>query len=279
MSLPNFILAGAPKSGTSSLWSYIRQHPDVFMPEDKELFYFDFKYDRGVDWYRQQFSGHTDEQAIGEATVWYMRWPKVPERIHDLLPEVKLIFILRNPIERARSNFWHDFRDGKYPFTMTFSEFIRSPIRDNRTIISSGKYYEHFQRFENYFDKSQLLIFLIKDLKERPNRVLHNIYEFLGVDPSFDPNTQDRLQEGWGFQYLDTLRGADRLFRPLEWVIEDTPLKWAWRNSRHFRQIFWKENARPPDMSEEDRAYLRDLYAEPNARLSDYLDRDLSHWT
>jgi hypothetical protein len=108
---------------------------------------------------------------------------------------------------------------------------------------------------------------------------LGDIYEFLGVDPSFDPNTQDRLQEGWGFQYLDTLRGADRLFRPLEWVVEDTPSKWAWRNSRHFRQIFWKENARPPDMSEEDRAYLRDLYAEPNARLGDYHDRDLSHWT
>lgn len=248
------------------------------MPEDKELFYFDFKYDRGIDWYRQQFSGHTDEKAIGEATVWYMRWSGVPERMYDLLPDVKLIFILRNPIERARSNFWHDFRDGKYPFTMTFSEFIRSPNQDNRTIISSGKYYEHFQRFEKYFGRNQFLVFLTKDLKERPDEVLHDIYDFLEVDPSFEPSTQDRLQEGWGFRYLDVLRNADRFFWPLEQFNGDTPLRWLWRNSRHFRQIFWRENARPPEMSEEDRAYLRDLYADSNARLSDYLGRDLSHW-
>jgi hypothetical protein len=278
MPLPNFILAGAPKSGTSSLWSYIRQHPDVFMPEDKELFYFDFKYDRGVDWYRQQFSGHTDEQAIGEATVWYMRWPKVPERIHDLLPEVKLIFILRNPIERARSEFWHDFRTGKYPFTMTFSEFIQSPIRDKRMTISSGKYYDHLQRFEEYFDRSQFLVFLTEDLKESPDRVLGDIYEFLGVDPSFDPNTQDRLQEGWGFQYLNVLRNTNRFFSPLKRLVGDTPLTWLWYSSRHFRKLFWRKDAQPPEMSDEDRAYLRDLYAESNAQLSDYLDRDLSHW-
>jgi hypothetical protein len=278
MPLPNFILAGAPKSGTSSLWSYIRQHPDVFMPEDKELFYFDFNYDRGVDWYRKQFSGHTDEQAIGEATVWYMRWQSVPERMHEVLPDVKLIFVLRNPIDRARSNFWHDFRSGKYPFTMTFSEFIRSPIRDNRSIISSGRYFEHFQRFEQHFNRSQFIIFLTKDLKERPDDVLRDIYNFLGVDPSFLPNTQERLQKGWGFQYLDILRNADRLFYPIEQFAGDTPLRWLWRNSRHFRQVFWKKNARPPEMSEEDRAYLRDLYADSNARLSDYLGRDLSHW-
>jgi hypothetical protein len=279
MSLPSFILAGAPKCGTSSLWSYLRQHPDVFMPADKELFYFDFNYDRGVNWYEKQFEGHTDEHAVGEATVWYMRWSTVPERMHALLPDVKLIFVLRNPIDRARSNFWHDFRDGQYPFTMTFSEFIRSPIRDNRTIISSGKYADHFQRFEQYFDREQFLILLFEDLKERPTESLQRIYEFIGVDPTFEPNTDDRLNVSWGFQYLDALRQVNRLFRPVKTVASETPLTWLWKNSRHFRQLFWAKGTRPPAMSDEDRAYLRRLYSAPNARLSEYLDRDLSHWT
>jgi hypothetical protein len=161
---------------------------------------------------------------------------------------------------------------------MSFSEFIRSPNRDNRTIISSGLYYQHFQRFEKYFDRDQFCILLYEDLKERPVESLQRIYSFLDVDPSFSPDTETRLNVSWGFQYLDLLRALNR---PFQWARPNaggTPLTWLWKNSRHFRQLFWKKNSRPPSMNEADRAYLRDLYAEPNARLEAYLDRDLSHW-
>lgn len=279
MPLPDFILAGAPKAGTSSLWNYIRQHPDVFMPEDKELFFFDFKYDRGVEWYKQCFDGHADESAIGEATVWYMRWQPVPERMHAVLPDVKLIFVLRNPIDRARSNFWHDFRDGQYPFSMSFSDFIRSPIRNNRTIMSSGYYHQHLKRFEQYFDRDQFLILLFEDVRQQPQNTLEQVYSFLDVDPSFTPNLERKLNVSWGFRYLDALRTVNRALPTLDALDGNTPLTWLWREYRHFRQIFWAKGTRPPSMSSEDRAYLQDHYADHNTRLSEYLDRDLSHWT
>lgn len=68
MPLPTFIISGAPKSGTSSLWSYVRQHPNVFMPDPKEIGFFDYNYDRGLEWYRKKFRGHDGEEAVGEAT-------------------------------------------------------------------------------------------------------------------------------------------------------------------------------------------------------------------
>ena len=94
MPLPTFILAGAPKAGSSAFWHYIRQHPDIYLPDEKEPFFFDFNFEKGLDWYESKFDGHNGEAAIGEATVWYMRWRSVPERIHSLLPDVKLIFLL-----------------------------------------------------------------------------------------------------------------------------------------------------------------------------------------
>ena len=109
--LPNFIIAGAEKSGTSSLLFYMSEHEDIFTPAKKEIHFFDDgdNFNEGIDWYKQWFTGWSGEKAIGECTPIYMYFPECAQRIHDVYPEMKLIFILRNPVDRAYSNYWHSF--------------------------------------------------------------------------------------------------------------------------------------------------------------------------
>jgi hypothetical protein len=138
MPLPDFIISGAPKAGTSSLWNYVWQHPDVFMPDPKEIAFFDYNYGKGVEWYEEKFIEHEDEEAVGEATPWYMcddRAEWVPERMQDVNPDAKLIFILRDPVERCRSNFWDDFWNGEISFATKISDFIRNPENKSHTVI------------------------------------------------------------------------------------------------------------------------------------------------
>jgi len=281
MPLPNFIISGAPKAGTSSLWSYVRQHPNVFMPDPKEIGFFDYNYDRGTEWYEKKFSGHNGEEAIGEATPWYMcddRAERVPERMHEVRPNVRLVFILRDPVDRAHSNFWDNFRNGEISFTTTLSEFIRDPESRSHTVIKCGYYYKHFCRFEQYFDRDQFLVLLHEEFCRDPVGTVQRIYNFLEVDPSFVPETSSRVRVTNGFRHLDTLRAINDKLSPLNQIVGGTPLTWLWRRLPHFRYLFWKAGARPPALSDEDRTYLRRLYAESNAKLDEYLDLDLSHW-
>src|SRR3972149_2256199 len=108
--LPNFLVIGAPKAGTTSLYHYLRLHPQVFMPATKELSFFveQNNWPRGRAWYEEQFSGAVDAAAIGEASPRYTMYPQyagVPARIADLLPDIRLIYLVRHPIERMRSHY------------------------------------------------------------------------------------------------------------------------------------------------------------------------------
>ena len=278
MPLPTFILAGAPKAGSSAFWHYIRQHPDIYLPAEKEPFFFDFNFDKGVDWYAAKFEGHDGEKAIGEATVWYMRWREVPERMHRVLPDVKLIFLLRHPTERAYSNFNHDYRDGRYPYDMSFSDFIRSPDRDGRGIIMAGYYDVHLERFRRYFSDEQMLLLLTDDLRRDPKGTFRKTFAFLGVDPEFEPIHEERKNVSWWVGDLGLLRGLDRAWRPIKRLCGWSPVQSAWKGSRHFRRLFWDRESRPPEMALQDRAYLDALYRPHIERLAIQIGRPLTEW-
>jgi hypothetical protein len=129
-----------------------------------------------------------------------------------------------------------------------------------------------------YFDRDQFLILLHKEFRSDPVATVQRVYDFLSVDPLFEPDTGSRLRVTNGFRYLDALRAANRFLSPLTRVAGGTPLTWLWRRIPHFRYLFWQKGARPPSLSDEDRTYLRRIYSEPNAKLSSYIDRDFSHW-
>jgi hypothetical protein len=186
--LPNFIFAGAPKSASSTLFEYIKQHPDIYMCPIKEPFFFDFNYEKGIDWDQNLFIDYQGQKIIGEATVWYMRWKSVPQRIYEIIPNVKFLFVLRNPIDRAFSNYQMDLQGGKYTPEQTFSYVIRNEAKDSsidRTIVSAGFYYQHIKNFEQYFNRENFLFILYEELKRDIRLVEKKIYDFLEVDSNF----------------------------------------------------------------------------------------------
>jgi hypothetical protein len=273
MTLPNFIFAGAPKSGSSTLFQYIRQHPEIYMSDIKEPFFFDFQYDKGIGFYERFFENHKDEKIIGEATVWYMSWPTVPKRIYETIPDTKFLFILRNPIERAFSNYLMDLRAGYYTPQQNFGYVIRNEENVsglNRRIVSAGFYYKHLKRFEDYFDRNQMLILLYEDLRKDIRSVEKKIYEFLGVDSSFSASAPKNRMITPHLRQANLLARASKIF-PLFDV--------TWKRSRYFRYAFIDQSIKSSAcILPEDFDYLSDIYKIYNSLLSDYLGVDLTHW-
>ncbi|MGH2726565.1 MAG: sulfotransferase domain-containing protein, partial [Actinomycetota bacterium] len=122
--LPNFLILGAMKAGTTSLAYWLGEHPDVFLAPGKELFFFNVpqRWELGVDWYRSQFAGSEGKIARGEATPGYLGHPQAAERIAATLPDVRLIALLRHPADRAYSQYWHNRATGTE--TRTFARMV-----------------------------------------------------------------------------------------------------------------------------------------------------------
>ncbi|MEM9938481.1 MAG: sulfotransferase domain-containing protein [Pseudomonadota bacterium] len=278
MTLPNFIIAGAPKSGSSSLWNYMRQHPDVYFPENKELFFFDFNFDKGLSWYENWFADHQSQKAVGEATVWYMRWDEVPERMAQTLPDVKLIFLLRNPVDRAYSNWCHDMRDGRYPFDQSFEAFLETSTRDDRKILSSGYYDEHIERFLRYYSLNQMFICTTRELRTDASSVCRNLFAFLEIDPEQAVTSLEQDNVSWWFHRGALLRAANTFTAPVKYLGLKPPVRTLWSSSRHFRQLFWNKTKRPPKISSKARDYLADHYAPHVTRLEALSKRSFPEW-
>src|SRR5688572_14326389 len=111
--LPDFLIVGAMRSGTTSLHKYLQAHPDVFVASGKEVHFFDRRYGRGLDWYRSRFAGVTTERVVGEATPAYMYDENAIARIAHDLPDARLIVVLRNPVDRAYSHYWRNRSRGR----------------------------------------------------------------------------------------------------------------------------------------------------------------------
>ena len=161
--LPNFLIAGAAKSGSSSLYYYLSLHKDIYMCKTKEPAFFTKYYDRGINWYKKQFNTVNKEKMIGEATVEYMVDPFAYKRIYKHIPNIKLIFIIRNPIDRAWSHYWHRVKNGEE--TRSFDEIIFSEKIMSEYIIQYGLYFKLLERFFNIFPKENIKIVVLEEAK------------------------------------------------------------------------------------------------------------------
>ncbi|MBI4787781.1 MAG: sulfotransferase domain-containing protein [Chloroflexi bacterium] len=203
---PHFIVIGAQKSGTSSLFYYLSQHPQVVRSFAKEVHYFDGglnaridSFQRGPEWYRAHFPLRVmlkPQQITGEATPLYIFNPWVPERISKLLPDVKLIAVLRNPTDRAISHYFHEQRRGREP--LSIAEALRAEDERLKPAVqrgdfkddvllhcsytSRGRYHEQLSRYFKYFARDQLLILSSEELFREPENTLAAVYRFLGIE-------------------------------------------------------------------------------------------------
>jgi hypothetical protein len=219
MLLPNFLVIGAAKAGTTSLYAYLKQHPQIYMSPVKETNFFAFegkepnfigvklnensqiyqaRFKTDIASYCKQFQKVSEEIAIGETCPSYLYIPQAAERIKNYIPETKLIAILRDPIERAYSNFLHHLR-----YQAEDSEDFRKAIeKENWRIennwwwgfhyIRVGFYFEQIKRYFELFAANQIRVYLYEDLKANPVRVMQDIYDFLNVDNTFIPNVSKK---------------------------------------------------------------------------------------
>jgi len=204
--LPNFLIIGAAKAGTTSLCHYLSQHPDVYISEKKEPRFFSpefYSQDTNglrrknfrekvfsLEEYLRLFEGVQAEKAVGEASTEYLYYPRTPQRIKDSIPGAKLIAILRNPVERAFSAYCYQLRDGCE--TLSFEQAITQSTtradehwRPGWLYPQSSYYYQQLKRYYDLFPAEQIQIHLFSDLKQNPNAVCQKTFDFLGVDPTF----------------------------------------------------------------------------------------------
>lgn len=323
---PHFVIIGAAKAGTTTLFSYLCRHPGVYGSIIKEPSFFSYWPDRelhkgfldlvklgrlqgmvlddpgtwrgnpSIAWrqflpaYSALFANAQAHQVCGEATTNYTRFPQypdVPARMAQVIPDAKLIYVLRNPVDRAYSHYVHRHSKELYqgrPFQLTFEEFIaQEPV-----CIDSSRYMLQIQRFLEFYPRHAFFFLTLDELKENPQRSLQQVFRFLGVDESVDifEQTPEKSQN------------VERDFR--ETVIRNTltqpwkgssTLRAAWRilpkgirnqiivmmsNSRYGQRIRNEYTPRP--MRATTRDELSQLFRGEIQSLSEFLGRDLTSW-
>ena len=214
--MPSFLLIGAQKCGTTSLFNYLAMHPQVAAPFRKEIKFFDCNYSEGIDWYRAHFPLRSRLRAgrtTGEASPYYIFHPLAAARIHDLLPQAKLIAILRNPVDRAYSHYQHMVRSGREMLTFERAldqertrlegeeeRIVRDPAPPlyNHMYLSytaQGIYVNHLRRWRSIFPAGQMLILRSEDFFTSPALVYTEALKFLGLD-EWTPKGFAVLNEG-----------------------------------------------------------------------------------
>ena len=189
--LPNFVIIGAMKAGTTSLYHYLRGHPQVFMTEVKELHYFveAKNLSRGLAWYERQFAGAGSAVAIGEASPDYTKYPiheGVPKRIAEVLPDVRLIYLLRDPVERIRSHYLHDVARGRE------TRPIGDAVPGNPHYLAPSRYALQIEQYLEHFPLERMLLVRSEGLRHDRAAALAQVFRFLGVDPDWNPPDDER---------------------------------------------------------------------------------------
>lgn len=182
--LPNLVIIGAMKSATSSLHYYLDHHPQIFMSKIKELDFFliEKNWNKGIEWYDSHFAN--DMQIAGESSPNYTKYPGftgVPERMHSILPKAKLIYVLRDPIERIISHYIHNYT--RRTENRTIDEALTN--LENNHYLNCSKYYMQLQQYLPYYDINNILIVTAEDLNSQRKWTLQKIFKFLEVDHNF----------------------------------------------------------------------------------------------
>jgi len=281
MPLPTFVVAGAQKSATTWLYECMNEHPQVAVPTIKELHFFcdpadcgKSRKDLGMDWYLSQFSDTSPYRASGEFSIDYMYYPQVAGELHAFNPDMKVLFLLRDPVERAYSAYW--MRRRNHPEFPPFTEFIRP----DSEIVVRGYYHRQIQRFREVFPDEQLLTLIYEDLAKDPFAFAAQAFAFIGVDAQFRPPSATQLT-GETKQLNPVLSAL--LYRHAAKLLKFPPALWGWRNFKRVSGIKGRQagsvaGPKYATMCDDDRIRLHALYREENQRLFDLLGRRIADW-
>lgn len=255
---PDYLIIGAQRCGTTSLYSYLAQHPQIVPAEKKEVHFFDLNFHQGVDWYREKFPNIakcvSQETATatreagnkyisgfisGEASPYYLFHPFVPQRVHQLFPEIKLIVLLRNPVERTISHYYHEVRLGWESLSfedaiaqedfrlkgesekMFSNERYYSFNHQHYTYLSRGIYINQIATWMSLFPKEQFLIIKSEDFYTQPDLIFNEACEFLNL-PSFQIPKYEKINAGDYLPVSETMQSQlKEYFQPYNQKLEE----------------------------------------------------------
>lgn len=302
-SIPDFLIIGAGKSGTTSLNNYLRQHDQIFIPSRKEPNFYGYElktkkdfegkkellnYNLSItklDGYLALFDAAKDHQVTGETSNSYLYHEDAPERIKYYNPDVKLIAILRQPAERLYSRYLHLARVNRLP-TRKFEDCLdRSTVWWTRNdLIPEGFYYKNLSRYYQLFPESQIKVFLYDEFNASSEEVLEEIFHFLGVDPTYKPEQTVRYNPS-GFiknKNLDKIIGPTGFIQTSVKSVLNVQFYRALKENliiQSFINRLRKHNLNRPQLNPEIREILtREIYGPDIDRLGDLIKKDLSSW-
>lgn len=308
---PNFFIVGAPKAGSTSLFHYLDEHPEVFMSYIKETNFFSHEpitrqklyYEetiavpvsgkrKGVvgkhklyqdakridtfEKYESLFEEGAGKKAVGEASVSYLFYPEVPPALHAYQPEARIVMILRDPVERSYSHYLMDERLGLT--NLSLEDVIHRRVDHPKLhlyyqqFVEVSLYYEQVKRYLDTFGKDQVKIIWFDDLKADTDAAISEVLEFIGVDSTFRPDTEASYNKF----LMPTNAFVGRLYK-------NQRLRTFTRSllpNKTVEKVKQKLFSGPgkPEMNPETRRYLRDFYREDVIALEKLTGRDLSHW-
>ncbi|NEP83179.1 MAG: sulfotransferase domain-containing protein [Okeania sp. SIO3B3] len=272
--LPNFIIIGAAKGGSIALGRYLDYHPEIAMQSpSEELDFFSENWDKGLSWYESHFQNSTKLQGERSPHYTYTHiWPHTAERMHSILPNIKLLYGVRDPIERLISHYVHIDTHGKY--SIPLEEFVLNP-----DYYKTGCYFAHLSKFLQYYDRSQILVFPSEALHKNRQATLQTIFNFLGVAPDFYDEKMD--------QRIHVSTPMAKIPAPIAYTlsfVRKNNIQAMFPSSLRKQVHKWVHNLRKPadgkpTLPPEIRQQLVDIYTDDVAALRNFTGQDFAEWS
>jgi hypothetical protein len=276
MVIPNFLIIGAQKSGTTWLYRLLKQHPEIYMPLPKETEYFSYPSKHKVwgmaDYSERYFKDVADEKAIGEATPSYMwnsdeypEWCVRPRNFEERIPKIvkeslgssiKLIAILRDPVDRAISAYFHHMNKGRIKLGQNILEAGKG-----HGIIHLGFYYAHLCKWLEHFNQSNFHIMVFEKSVGNPKLAVQSVFQFLGVDQTFIPKGMSEIV----YKGMDRVKIGDQYYLPKS-------------TSQNFSKLESDSDCIDLAIGTAEIDQLIEIYSQDCARLSNDLNIDISSW-
>jgi len=288
---PNFLLIGAAKAGSTSLYEYLKQHPDILMSYPKEPHYFarEIRYQKGLKYYQTFFKGYKNQKRVGDASTGYSQYLKLNQtikRIYDFNKEMKLIYILRNPIQRAYSSYFYQIKDllENLPFEKALE------IEEKRTNATTrvdpfsykrrGLYFHVISSYLKYFPRENLQVLLLDDLNSSPVKTCNKIFDFLEIE-KFQVNPIEKQNPAKIPQNKTVHRlvlRPNKLRRAVSFILTHG---FGEKTKDRVYSLIKEKNLTKleyPPMKESTYDYLANYFEEDIRNLEKFLNRDLNHW-
>lgn len=273
MNGPDYVIAGASKSGTTWVAHCLKEHPEVCIPL-RELNFFSHNYDRGWGWYADQFKCEREGDILVEKSPSYMTDVKVPDRLKSAVNEIKVIFIIRDPVSRAYSDYCMKYKRGEA------TGDIDTELKKRSEIIENGMYHKYIKKYIDKLGRGKIKVMIFEDLKKNNKKFIYSVQEELGVNNKISPSLigkkVNKSKSRPIFKSIDMVKR--KMLKRVKGIspVTDRAIKWAvngWPSTLYNRLN--RSRSEPPRMGGELKKIMADLYRPDVKKMSTILDKDL----